>query len=221
MLGEEIVFRLQRDGFLDTLKKSAKYTLSFISNGDEFDRLYGTNTGRVEPVWRLNSGSKNLTFAYRYEPVAVDELIDGLKLIDRDFASFTFIDLGCGKGRALLLAPRFGFKSVLGIEFSPKLAKIARRNIEKLNLSNTHVIESDAAVFKFPTGNLLIFMNNPFGLEVLRDVANNLATGSAEIYVLYCKPRHPEAFDELSCFRRTNCMSGKHLAIVWRKMPAS
>jgi trans-aconitate methyltransferase len=40
-----------------------------------------------------------------------------------------FVDVGCGKGRILLLAVEHGLNRVVGIEISPTLCKIAEKNI--------------------------------------------------------------------------------------------
>ncbi len=41
--------------------------------------------------------------------------------LDIDFEKFTFVDLGAGKGRIMLLASNFPFQRVLGVEFVPEL----------------------------------------------------------------------------------------------------
>src|SRR5579883_1856526 len=45
---------------------------------------------------------------------------------------FTFIDLGCGKGRALIVATEFPFRAICGIEYSDELAAVARRNAARI-----------------------------------------------------------------------------------------
>jgi SAM-dependent methyltransferase len=44
---------------------------------------------------------------------------------------FTFIDLGSGKGRVLLMAAPYGFKKILGVEFMPEWHRVAQENIRK------------------------------------------------------------------------------------------
>jgi hypothetical protein len=44
---------------------------------------------------------------------------------------FTFIDLGSGKGRALLMASAYPFKRIIGVEFMPELHRVAQENIRK------------------------------------------------------------------------------------------
>lgn len=45
-------------------------------------------------------------------------------------SGFDFVDIGCGKGRVLLYAADWDFNRIVGIDFSPELAEIARRNVE-------------------------------------------------------------------------------------------
>jgi predicted RNA methylase len=42
----------------------------------------------------------------------------------------TFVDIGSGKGRALIIAAEYAFKRIIGVEYSPSLATICRRNLE-------------------------------------------------------------------------------------------
>jgi hypothetical protein len=80
---------------------------------------------------------------------------------------FTFIDLGSGKGRALLMAAKHGFKEIIGVEFMPEWHRIAEQNIRKFRASSGSAlpIESvcmDARDFEFPNDPLVIYLFNPF-----------------------------------------------------------
>jgi len=46
-----------------------------------------------------------------------------------DFSQFTFVDLGCGKGRVLLMASDYPFQGIIGVEFMPELVSAAQKNI--------------------------------------------------------------------------------------------
>ena len=41
----------------------------------------------------------------------------------------SFIDVGAGMGRAVLLAAELPFRRVVGVELNPTLARIARKNL--------------------------------------------------------------------------------------------
>lgn len=86
---------------------------------------------------------------------------------------FTFIDIGAGMGRAVLLAAEFPFRAVIGVEMHPTLARIARRNIAIWRAAGRararmRLVCGDAAVFEPPSGPCVAFLFNPFGGPVLR-----------------------------------------------------
>src|ERR1700749_719972 len=116
-----------------------------------FDLWYGTDTLRWVWVEDLGANSEHDANAVGYRASKawpLWRLIKRLKL-PRDR---TFVDLGSGKGRVLLLAAQLKFQKIVGVEFSPKLCTIAWANIAKfsrqLNIrSEIDIIEADAAQF--------------------------------------------------------------------------
>jgi 16S rRNA G966 N2-methylase RsmD len=107
-----------------------------------------------------------------------------------DTDNYTFIDLGCGKGRMLLIAAQNGFQKIIGVEFASELVAVARENIRKMALENITVINADAIEFVFPPGNLVVYMYNPFQNKVLRPVLENLRRQlSGVLYIIYRNPR--------------------------------
>jgi SAM-dependent methyltransferase len=96
---------------------------------------------------------------------------------------FTFIDLGSGKGRVLLMAAPYGFKRIIGVEFMPEWHRVAEENIRKYTANcavenkPAAAIESlcmDARDFEFPAGPLVVYMFNPFPEPVLAAVLERL-----------------------------------------------
>ena len=93
---------------------------------------------------------------------------------------FAFVDLGSGKGRALLVASEFPFAKIVGVELSSELHAIAEKNIELYRpplqpCRNIELRRENAAAFVFPSVPLVLFMFNPFGEETIRRVLENLA----------------------------------------------
>ena len=121
----------------------------------------------------------------------------------------TFIDLGCGKGRALILAHRAGFDELIGVEFSPALATAARKNLSALNI-DAKIVECDATSFVFPHGDCVIFMYNPFGGQVLKTIVPRLH-GT----IVYINPVHKS---ELSRFP---IIHEEHSFVVYGPKPIS
>ncbi len=89
-----------------------------------------------------------------------------------------FIDFGCGKGRVLLVAAMQPVRRVIGIELSPALSAIARRNIHRaqrrLRCRDVEVITCSADAFVIPPAPLTIFFWNPFGGKILERVLENI-----------------------------------------------
>lgn len=107
---------------------------------------------------------------------------------------FTFVDLGAGMGRALLLAAEFPFRAVVGVELNPTLARIGRRNMAVWRkagraLAPMRMVCRDAAEFALPAGPCVVFLFNPFGAPVLRRILSSwnphLAGRERKLDILY------------------------------------
>jgi SAM-dependent methyltransferase len=99
----------------------------------------------------------------------------------RDHSDYTFIDLGSGKGRVLLIAAEFPFRTVLGVEFAMELHCIAQSNERRFKGSRRKCeqiesIHANAKDFQFPDENLVVYLFNPFPLAVMDRVLGNLYT---------------------------------------------
>jgi SAM-dependent methyltransferase len=113
------------------------------------------------------------------------------------FPDFTFIDLGSGKGRTLLMASDYPFRRIVGVELLPALNQIAQENLaqyqnESRKCFSLESICLDAGEFPFPTESIVLFLFNPFPEAGLRRAIANLEQSLREhprvIYVLYHNP---------------------------------
>lgn len=110
------------------------------------------------------------------EPWLFEQMMQALPI---EFRNFTFIDLGSGKGRALLMAAPCGFKRIIGVEFMPEWHRAAQKNIRKFVAANPSAprIESlcmDAQDFGFPAEPLVVYLFNPFPEPVFAAVLERL-----------------------------------------------
>jgi hypothetical protein len=113
-----------------------------------------------------------------------------------DFERFSFVDVGSGKGRALLLASDYPFREIVGIELSHELERIARANIAQYTEARPGPpvisLQGDAADFPWPSGPLIIYMWNAFTEPVMERVFHNLEASLAqeprEVYLIYMHP---------------------------------
>ncbi|MFM7735587.1 MAG: SAM-dependent methyltransferase [Alphaproteobacteria bacterium] len=89
-----------------------------------------------------------------------------------------FVDYGCGKGRIVYLAARHPLARVIGVELSPDLAAIARRNLEvsarRLRCRDVRIEVSDALSWPVPDDLTIAFFYSPFTGSVFEGVVENL-----------------------------------------------
>ena len=132
------------------------------------------------------------------EPGLFHEMLSTLaRDFDLNFAEFTFLDLGSGKGRTLLMASDYPFRRIVGVELLPALDRIAQENLRayKNESQKCFALESvcaDATAFPFPEVPLVIYLFNPFPESGLRRVAasfdQSLRANPRPAYVLYHNP---------------------------------
>lgn len=128
---------------------------------------------------------------YASDPWLFEQIMQALPI---KFHDFTFIDLGSGKGRALLMAAPYGFKKIIGVEFMPEWHKAAEENLRKFAEANqsSPPMESqcmDARDFEFPLEPLVIYLFNPFPEPVFVAVMERLRQSFLErprpVFVAY------------------------------------
>jgi len=146
------------------------------------DRLLGTFHSAYQPT----------------DPAAFHEMLDTLVAHTHlNFRDFTFLDLGSGKGRTLLMASDYPFRHIVGVELLPALDQIARENLRRYKSESQQCfsIESfcaDATMFSFSDEPLVVYLFNPLGESGLRRVVSNLEqslrANPRPLYVLYHNP---------------------------------
>jgi SAM-dependent methyltransferase len=148
-----------------------------------FDRRYGVKTSGWILLSDTSVARSRLAHATQYSPVngwALQRVLRELALP----RNLHFVDLGCGLGRACILAAEYGFAQVTGVELAPELCVGARENLKRSRLSAGEqsaisIIEMDALEFCKDTDGDVFFMYRPFSLEFLRVVLSTLAERAA------------------------------------------
>jgi predicted RNA methylase len=130
-----------------------------------------------------------------------------------DLSEFTFVDLGCGKGRALLLAEEYEFRKIVGVDFVKHLAEIASRNAATLGSERITVVHGDVREFDFPSGPLVVFLYNPFSARITRGVMQRLNSHPDIIYIAYVNPLHA---DTISSFAGAEIVAKDDWCTVWK-----
>lgn len=173
---------------------------------EDFDRRTGLDTSKAGPVYRLDAINGNYIHSMGYEPIAEDAFRRVMSLVPvSDFAQFTFVDLGCGKGKALFLACEQGFQKATGVELSPGLARVAAQNAERWSQGNVSIHCEDAASWDWPRGPLVVFLYNPFDGKMMRAVMNHLHSSlranPRECFVVYYSPAYEKVLLSMSWLR--------------------
>jgi SAM-dependent methyltransferase len=177
---------------LQTVKVASNFVLDLF-----FDWRHGTDTMRRLDRDRLDARSENQRHSARYGATKVGPFLRLLTQLDLPRDS-NFVDIGAGKGRVLLMAAQYGFRKVIGIEFSGRLCAIARNNVELFRRksplqSPIEVIEADAAGYSFHAEDRVLFMYNPFDSVILAQVLDNLRRSLDEkprpIWLIYNTPK--------------------------------
>ncbi|MBZ5661665.1 MAG: class I SAM-dependent methyltransferase [Acidobacteriia bacterium] len=169
-----------------------------------FDRKYGTDTGGYLSPDDLRGGATSDAMNNGYSAVgpsvfrvACRRWRETLLSSTSRLEAYTFVDVGAGKGRALLLAAESPFRKVIGVELNEELARIARRNIiiwkrTTRSRGKIRVLEQDALDFRWPRAPLLVYLNNPFECELVEKLAARLASlaasGPGLVDLLYVNP---------------------------------
>lgn len=122
-----------------------------------------------------------------------------MRSLPRDLQDHTFIDIGSGKSRTLLLASRYPFASIIGVEFARELVEIARSNIERFKDPSQKcralgVVEADAAAYEFPEAPLVVYFYNPFSKDVfdivLKNLVSSLERQPRDCFIVYGSSSH-------------------------------
>jgi len=176
--------------------------------GQRFDAAHNVTTealiflGELDPE---NVGP-GIEFATHYEATPVDDvqrLLDASPLAPQ---RVTFVDVGSGMGRVVLLAAERPFRQIVGVEISPALHEVARANRDsyprqRLQCRDVRLVRADASKFTFPRGDLVVYLYNPFRSEVLDPVLDELlAEPNREIVLLYHTPLERAAIEARGAF---------------------
>jgi SAM-dependent methyltransferase len=138
-----------------------------------------TRADRAEEELSI-AGDLSRGFWYRpVRPATGRSLLGDLPI--QDYSDYTFVDVGSGKGRMLLMAADYPFRRIEGIELRKDLHDAAVGNIRQyknFRAKSTRppigCINMDATNYEFPEGNLVLYFFNPFNEEVMQKILNRL-----------------------------------------------
>jgi hypothetical protein len=175
----------------------------------EWDRTYGVETAAHVPLHRLTVPAQTALYGTHYEPISPACFRRVLDCLTISHEEFVFLDLGSGKGRALLLAAGYPFQRVLGVEFARELHERALANFHTYTgprlCGRLESVLADATAFPFPPAPTVVFLYNPFEAEILTAVLANLRRSLESqprpVYLLYYYPVAAHALESAPFLR--------------------
>ena len=210
-------------GWWGTLRVAARRVLRRLRGGEPgtavvhpFDAKHGVETSGLIGGGDLAAGHRHDAFITGYSGVPPSRFVAGLEMWRAGLArgmgarrveEYSFVDLGCGKGRAVLMASEWAFREVVGVELNPGLARVAENNAQVwaaagLARCPVRVVCGDATEAELPAGPLLLFVYNAFSEPVMRALAERLrerrAKDAGPVDVIYQYAAHGRALEEIA-----------------------
>ena len=184
-----------------------------------FDQLHRTDTSGLIPGYVIAEGTNvqvsELTAYYGVAPSILHGLLDIWlqRTAPQPIEQTVFLDVGAGKGRAMLLASQFPFLRVEGVELNADLAAIANANISLWHndlqanaLSPLTLHHADATTHPLPLEPTLAFLFHPFELPILRrflrHVETSISNNPKPFDLLYVNAEHDSYLDHHPAFTR-------------------
>jgi hypothetical protein len=178
----------------------------------EYDWEHRVNTTSGTVGWRERLLGM---FHSPYQPTDPSEFREMMAALPIDFRAFTFIDIGSGKGRTLLMASEYPFRKVVGVELIGELHRAAEENIAAYQAqtptARRTVIESvclDARQFVFPATPLVIYLFNPLPDarlgHVIRNLEESWRRSPRPVWIVYHNPALESALAEFQWLQRVD-----------------
>jgi SAM-dependent methyltransferase len=212
----QVRWSVAQRGTWETLRVMAKRILSrrtpVHTVVHPFDEELGVETSGLISGGELAGGGKNDKYNTAYHGVPPARLRAALKRWSEmpgtlEIEEYAFVDVGCGKGRAVMIASELPFREVLGVELNAVLVQIAEKNLQRWNALGlqrcaVRVMQGDATDFKLPETPLLVYLYNPFRAPVMRMLLERLQAVKGRADILYLVPEQEAVFEDFTSFER-------------------
>jgi len=175
----------------------------------EYDWEHRVNTTSGTVGWRARLLG---AFHSPYQPTEPSLFREMMASLPIAFDQFTFVDIGSGKGRTLLMASEYPFKKIVGVELIAELHRAAVENIRVYRSATQRcrqivAVCADACEFPFPGGPLVLYLFNPLPnrdlSEVLTRLKLSLAQAPRPAWIVYHNPLLEEAMRTFDFLEKT------------------
>jgi SAM-dependent methyltransferase len=178
-----------------------KIAFTIISQEIKGEKKYGIQTTGADELKNLKKTGVDISHATIYMPVSyqlLEIIFNNLPVHNRHH----FLDIGCGKGRAICVAAHNGFKKITGIDFSEKFCEAATKNFALTQSKTKHttciIVHKNILDYAIPNDVSCIFLFNPFDDEVMKVVVENITISLQQqprkVYIVYVNPLYKYFF---------------------------
>jgi hypothetical protein len=146
--------------------------------------------------------------------------MSALRTLDnRPVKEADLIDLGCGKGKLLLVWSKMyhNHDAIQGVEYDEELLDICRNNFKMIGLNLPRLVVGDASnvILEIKNDRQIYFMFNPFGADIVLSFFKNNYT--EKMTVIYFNPIHYKILEDLGLmcvYERNSYRNGSSFQIL-------
>lgn len=187
--------------------RGIRLPLNYFFQAHAFDLLHGTDTHSwyVEDIGQgqgaMEGSAPDGDVLYRCSwTTEIRKAFDALRLIlGSEFEEYVFVDIGCGKGKAVLTLAkclkRRGLRQrLVGLDFHWPFVHVAKSNQMALDLLDAaSIVCADAAEYHYAGlgRKLIAYLYNPFGAATLCKVLARM--DEMDAVIVYNNPVHADA----------------------------
>ena len=175
--------------------------LAFFRECHGFDLARGTDTHAELKNTNYCYAPENFDHGSWYLSSWTSELLNAFAVVktylEDDFRDFTFVDAGCGKGKALIVwqeqLDKWRIPAIVaGVEYYEPLAAVAQRNYQKLFRKSGNIFVCDATRFDYRGlgDKLILYMFHPFDSLALQELLKALS--NLKTVIIYNNPVHED-----------------------------
>jgi len=183
--------------------KGIKLAVYYFFQAHFFDLVHGTETHARITKENFSAQPDNFEHGVLYMCSWTSEIKNSFavvrKLLKDEFEDYVFVDIGCGKGKVVMVwqgeVDKAGLSpKVYGIDYYAPFVELARENHRKVfgNIGNYENADATLLDFSSYGTKLIAYLYNPFDEIILAEVIGKIA--EIPSMIVYNNPVHADLF---------------------------
>ncbi len=182
------------------LRHGPRRLIDYFAQEKGFDDEHYTDTCSLLQKTGYPAGLRNIEHGSGYQAAFTDVITESLDTVMSHYREqgsdeqLGFIDIGSGKGKALIIAHAYPFKSIVGIEYNRELCEIARKNLSLAGCDRAELFCGDVMEYDGFGGHTVYFAFNPFDELFTNEVVKKVGDAHHTVYFIYNNPCYTDGF---------------------------